>query len=94
MGDFRETQGRWRLPGLDPASGSAGQLQMSHSAFLSLSCPICITVAMIFTLSPSLAVPMLRGDAGWERHSAGQGLELLVCEIQSFRSWHEGQECL
>ena len=51
MGDFRETARQAWVPGLDPASGSAGQLQMSHSAFPSLSCPICITATMIFTLS-------------------------------------------
>lgn len=37
---------------------------------------------LIFILSSSLAVPMLKGDAEWERHCANQGLDCFVYEIQ------------
>ena len=64
VGDFRKTARREKGSGPDSALGSAGQLHMSHSAPLSLSCPVCISATVVFILSPSLAAPTLRGDAG------------------------------
>lgn len=81
----------WRVPSPDFAPGSAGQLQMSHAACLSLSCPVGVIAAMIFILSPSLAGPMLKGDADGKDAVLIRGW---ICLCVRFKRRLEGQECL
>lgn len=66
----------WGILGLDSAPGSAGQLEMSHWSFLSLSCPLRVTTVTVFILSPLLA----GRDSG--RHCVNRGLGLCVLEVR------------